>query len=115
MDNNIEEPTFTELRHEAIASIHKLLKSNNGVIEQGSVLHLGMFLAILDGKTSQPVESLEIAERHYIAERYYKKGHDILNRLEGQAEDYGDQRMVQLSNEDLATLRNALIELRGAR
>lgn len=75
MTNNPEEPSFTELRHEAQATMHLT--------------------------TSQ--------------QYYFDTALEILSSLERRALEYGEQRMVQLSDDDLSTLRSALMTLRGAR
>jgi hypothetical protein len=41
-------------------------------------------------------------------DRYHNQAQEVINRFERQAEEYGDQRLVQVPEEDIQTLRSAL-------
>lgn len=102
MTTNIEEPTFTELRHEAIASIHKIIGANNGIVEPEAILHLGMFFGALDK---------QLSGKHRVndtQQNYYDRAHNILNKLEEQSIEVNDVRTVQITGYELGTLRNTL-------
>lgn len=108
-NTNIEEPSFTELRREAIASIHKIIGANNGIVEPEAILHLGMFFGALDK---------QLSGNHRVSDAqqdYYDRANDILNKVEQQSIEVNDVRTVQITGYELGTLRNALTILREAR
>lgn len=103
-DTNTEskDPTFTELRHEAQATMRKLIKANNGLIEPEAILHTGIFFGMLDK---------QLSGNHRVSDTqhdYYVRAHDILNKVEQQSIEVDDVRTVQITGYELGTLRNAL-------
>lgn len=60
-------------------------------------------------------EWVEEIQKEVQVEPEHNHVHEIINHLERQAEEYGEQRMVQFSAEDANHLRNALAVPRGAR
>lgn len=106
IENNIKEPSFSELRNEAIASIRKIIGANNSIIEPEAVLHLGMFFGMLDKQLSGGHRVNDVQQN------YYDRAHNILNKFEEQSVEFNDMRTVQMSGYELGTLRNALEVLR---
>jgi predicted DNA-binding protein len=106
------EPTFEELRQEAISSVYKLVNANQGAITPQAVLHLGMFFGELnkhlrDESLRVPRENLQ-QQLDANAEDAYQQAHEVINQLEHHAEEYGDYRLAAFSEEDAQILRNAL-------
>jgi hypothetical protein len=108
------EPTFEELRQEAITSVYKLVNANQGAITPEAVLHLGMFFGELnkhlrDENLRVPRENLQ-QQLDASAEDLYQQAHEVINRLEQQAGADGDFHLstARFSEKDAQILRNAL-------
>lgn len=101
--SDTSEPTFEELRQEAISSVFKLVNANQGVITPEAVLHLGMFFGTIGRQHSTPRWPIDAN-----IEDAYQQAHEVINRLERHAEDYGDNRLAEFHEEDAQVLRNAL-------
>jgi hypothetical protein len=97
------EPTFEELRREAISSVYQLVNANQGVITPEAVLHLGMFFGETGKQHNAPRQPIDAS-----AEDLYQQAHKVINRLDREEYLYGGYRLTIFSKGDAQILRNAL-------
>lgn len=113
MTDNINDPTFTELRHEAQSTMCKLIKANDGLIGPEAVLHLGMFF----GMISKQFQLDQIEEDKEKREREWKRVWEVVSDLDIQSYDSkgADKEMVHFSDANNKILHDALSVLQGTK